>query len=72
MRTVVCNQLGPLDTLVVEDRPAPTAGDGQVVLDVRAAGVNFVDGLLCQGKYQIRPPTPFVPGGVVAGVVASV
>jgi NADPH:quinone reductase len=72
MRTVVCNQLGPLDTLVVEDREPPTAGQGQVVVDVRAAGVNFVDGLLCQGKYQIKPPTPYVPGGEVAGEVSSV
>jgi NADPH2:quinone reductase len=75
MRAVVCNELGPLGTLVLEDQEAPVAGEGQVVVDVRAAGVNFVDGLLCQGRYQIKPPTPFVPGEVsdvgpgVAGVV---
>jgi NADPH:quinone reductase len=72
MRAVVCHELGPLDTLVVEEREASTPGDGQVVVDVRAAGVNFVDGLLCQGRYQIKPPTPFVPGGEVAGLVSSV
>ena len=72
MRTVVCNQLGPLDTLVVEEREPPTAAGGQVVVTVRAAGVNFVDGLLCQGRYQIKPPTPFVPGGEVAGEVTAV
>jgi NADPH2:quinone reductase len=47
-------------------------GEGFVVVDVRAAGVNFVDGLLCQGRYQIKPPTPFVPGGEVAGEVTAV
>jgi NADPH:quinone reductase len=72
MRAVVCHELGPLDTLVVEERDTPVPGDGQVVVDVRAAGVNFVDGLLCQGRYQIKPPTPFVPGGEIAGLVSSV
>jgi NADPH2:quinone reductase len=43
-----------------------------VVIDVAAAGVNFVDGLICQGKYQLKPPTPFVPGSEVAGVVSAV
>jgi NADPH2:quinone reductase len=72
MRAVVCHELGPLDTLVVEERETPVPSDGQVVVDVRAAGVNFVDGLLCQGRYQIKPPTPFVPGGEIAGLVSSV
>jgi NADPH2:quinone reductase len=72
MRAVVCNQLGPLETLVLEDRAPPVPGEGQVVVDVKAAGVNFVDGLLCQGRYQIKPATPFVPGGEVAGEVSAI
>lgn len=72
MRTVVCTELGPLDTLSVEDRGSPVPGEGFVVVDVRAAGVNFVDGLLCQDRYQFKPPTPFVPGGEVAGEVTAV
>ncbi len=72
MRAVVCNQLGPLETLVLEDRAAAVPGEGQVVIDVKAAGVNFVDGLLCQGRYQIKPATPFVPGGEVSGEVSAV
>ncbi len=72
MRTVVCNELGPLSGLAIEERGEPTPGDGQVVVDVRAAGVNFVDGLLCQGRYQIKPPIPFVPGGEIAGEVSAV
>ena len=72
MRTVVCNQLGPLSDLVVADADRPDPGEGQVVVDVRAAGVNFVDGLLCQGQYQIKPPVPFYPGGEIAGEVSGV
>ncbi|HEV3264970.1 MAG TPA: NADPH:quinone oxidoreductase family protein [Acidimicrobiales bacterium] len=72
MRTVVCKQLGPLSGLVVEDAERPNPGEGQVVVDVRAAGVNFVDGLLCQGQYQIKPPVPFYPGGEIAGEVSSI
>ena len=72
MRRVVCKEFGPLDGLVVEDGPSPVAGPGQVVVDVKAAGVNYVDALFVQGKYQIKPPTPFTPGSDIAGVVSSV
>ena len=72
MRSIVCRELGPLDTLVVEEHPTPEPDEGQVVVDVRAAGVNFVDGLICQGRYQLKPPTPFVPGSEVAGEVSAV
>jgi NADPH:quinone reductase len=72
VRVLVCPELGPLEGLVLEERPAPEPGEGQVVVDVKAAGVNFVDGLICQGKYQIKPATPFVPGSEVAGQVTAV
>jgi NADPH2:quinone reductase len=71
VRAVVCRELGPLDNVVVEERDEPVAGPGQVVVAVRAAGVNFVDGLICQGRYQMKPPTPYVPGAEIAGVVRS-
>jgi NADPH2:quinone reductase len=69
---VVCKELGPLDTVVVEERATPVPGPGQAVVDVRAAGVNFVDGLICQGRYQMKPAVPYVPGGEIAGVVSAV
>ena len=72
MRAVVCQEFGPLDSLVVEDRPDVDPGEGMVRIDVAAAGVNFVDGLICQGKYQLKPPVPFVPGSEVAGTVSAV
>src|SRR5205807_9121389 len=72
VRAVVCQQLGPLDDLVVEDRQPLAPGPDEAVIDVRAAGVNYVDGLICQGRYQIKPPTPFVPGSEIAGEVTAV
>jgi NADPH2:quinone reductase len=72
MRAVVCNSFAPLDQLVIEERPDPEAGAGQVVIDVEAAGANFVDALLVQGLYQIKPPLPFTPGMEVAGTVVRV
>ncbi len=68
MRRVVCKEFGPLEHLAIEDGPSPEPKDGQVLIDVKAAGVNFVDALFVQGKYQIKPPTPFTPGGEIAGV----
>jgi NADPH2:quinone reductase len=72
MRAVVCQQLGPLGDLVIEDRQSLAPGPDEAVIDVRAAGVNYVDGLICQGRYQIKPPTPFVPGSEIAGEVTAV
>lgn len=72
MRAVVCNKFAPIDQLVIEERPDPEPAPGNVVVAVRAAGVNFVDGLFVQGKYQIKPPLPFTPGGEVAGDVVGV
>jgi len=72
VRVVVCRELGSLDNVVIEERDTPLPGPGQVVVDVRAAGANYVDGLICQGRYQMKPSVPFVPGGEIAGVVSAV
>ncbi len=61
----------PEDLRLVE-APSPVPGPGQVRLRVRAAGVNFADGLIVQGKYQEKPPFPFAPGFEVAGEVAEI
>lgn len=70
MRAVLCKQLGPPSSLVVEDVPAPEPGSGQAVVRVRSCGVNFPDTLMIEGRYQFQPPMPFSPGGEVAGIVA--
>lgn len=72
MRAVVCNSFAPLDRLVVEERASVPLAGGQVRVAVTAAGVNFVDALIVQGLYQIKPPLPFTPGGETVGVVTEV
>lgn len=69
MKAVLCKAYGPPESLVLEDAPSPKPDNGQVVISVKAAGVNFPDLLMIQNKYQFRPPLPFSPGGEVAGVV---
>jgi NADPH2:quinone reductase len=57
---------------VIEDVPSPVPGPGQVVISVKAAGVNFPDTLIIQNKYQYKPPLPFSPGSECAGIVKVV
>lgn len=72
MRRVVCREIGPPDGLQIEEVDAPQPRVGQVVVAVRAAGVNFVDALLVAGKYQIKMTPPFTPGSEVAGEIVAV
>ena len=72
MRALVCNEYGPPESLVIEERDDPKAGSGQIVVDVAAAGINFPDVLVIAGTYQVKTPTPFVPGHEGAGVVSAV
>jgi NADPH2:quinone reductase len=72
MKALVVKQFGALDALAVEERPAPVPGAGEVLVDVRAAGVNFPDLLVIAGTYQHLPPLPFIPGKECAGVVNAV
>lgn len=71
MKAVRCNAWGPAETLTVETLPLPQPGAGEVLLRVHAAGVNFPDTLIIQGKYQFRPELPFTPGSEVAGEVQA-
>src|SRR6266700_1966495 len=72
MKAVLCKAYGPPESLVIEDIEPLKPGRGQVVIDVKACGVNFPDTLIIQGKYQLKPPMPFSPGSEVAGVVKEV
>ncbi len=71
MRAVLSKSPGGPDTLVMEEVDAPTAGKGEVVIDVKAVGVNYPDVLIIQDMYQFKPERPFAPGGEVSGVVAA-
>lgn len=62
MRAVRCNEHGLPDTLSIETLPDLHPQAGEVVIDVKAASVNFPDVLIIQNKYQFKPPLPFTPG----------
>jgi len=72
MKAVLAKSFALPEELVLEEIPSPHAGRGELVIAVKACGVNFFDALIVQGKYQIRPALPFSPGGEVAGVVSEV
>src|SRR5690554_5041715 len=72
MKAVLCKAFGPADTLVVEDVSSPEIKKNEVLLDVHAAGINFPDTLIIEGKYQFKPPFPFSPGGEASGVISAV
>ncbi len=72
MKALLCKRHGLPDTLVVEEAPDPVPGAEEVVIDMKAAGVNFPDVLIIQNKYQFKPELPFSPGAEVAGVVSAV
>lgn len=72
MKAVLCRHYGPPESLELADVASPVAGPGQVLIRVRACGVNFPDTLIIEGKYQFKPPMPFAPGGEVSGDVVAV
>lgn len=71
MRAVLSKAPGGPETLVVEEVSDPTPRAGEVVIEVRAVGINFPDTLIIEDKYQFRPERPFSPGAEVAGVVEA-
>ena len=72
MKAIVCKAFGPIETLTFADFPLPPVAPTQVRLAVRAASLGFMDILMAQGKYQLRPPLPYVPGACGAGDVIEV
>ena len=72
MKAVVCKKFAPVSDLVWEEVADPVAGPGEIVIDVKAAGLNYPDNLIVQGLYQFRPERPFSPGHEGAGIVSSV
>jgi NADPH2:quinone reductase len=72
MKAVLCRAYGPPSTLAVDVIDSPEPGPGEIRIAVKAAGVNFPDTLIVQGKYQFKPEPPFSPGAEVAGTVSAV
>src|SRR4051794_3131077 len=71
MKAILCTAYGDAP-LAFGDLPAPEPGAHEVLVDVHAAAVSFMDVLMTQGKYQMKPPLPYVPGSDAAGVVRAV
>ena len=69
MKAIVCNNFGPIQDIEYKEVDQPKLEDDSVIIDVKSVGVNFPDGLLVQGKYQLKPETPFIPGMEVAGKI---
>ena len=72
MKAIVCNNFGPIKNIEYKDVNKPKIEEKSVIIDVQSVGVNFPDGLLVQGKYQLKPETPFIPGMEVAGVIIEI
>ncbi len=72
MRALTCKAWGPVADLVIEEWDDPVPDDDELVIDVKAAGINFPDILIIAGKYQDKIPPPFIPGNEASGVVSAV
>ena len=72
MKAALCTSLQGPDAITIEDIEAPKPGQGEVVIRVNAAALNFFDTLVTRGKYQHKPDLPFSPAGEIAGAVAEV
>ena len=72
MKAIVCNDFGPIQNIEYKDVNEPVIQDESVIINVKSVGVNFPDGLLVQGKYQLKPDTPFIPGMEVAGEIVKI
>jgi NADPH2:quinone reductase len=71
MRAVICRAWGAVDDLTLERVPSPLPGPRQVLIEVKATGVNYADSIMVAGRYQTRPPFPFSPGLETAGIVVA-
>ena len=72
MKKVCCQAFGPPENLQRIEVDAPSPQANEALVDISAAGVGFVDGLMVQGLYQVKPPLPYYPGSEFAGVVSEV
>ena len=66
-KAVICRELGPPESLLLESFVSAPLAPGQVRVAVQAAGINFPDILMAAGEYQLKPPLPFTPGVEAAG-----
>lgn len=72
MRAIVCEEFASPEGLTVSEIDAPVVGDEDVLVDIKATGLGYVDALTVAGLYQVKPPLPFIPGNEIAGVINAV
>ena len=72
MRAALCTEYGTPPRLEIDNVDNPTLNSTDLRIEVHACGINFADVLMVQGKYQVKPDLPFVPGGEVAGIILEV
>ncbi len=72
MKAVLCKSFGPPENLSIEEINSLKPAKGEVIIKVKACGLNFPDTLIIQGKYQFKPEFPFSPGGEISGVVKEI
>jgi len=71
MKAILCKNYGPPESLVLEEVAVPELKKGQVRIAVQACGINFPDTLMIEGKYQLKPDFPFIPGAELSGIVVE-
>jgi len=72
MKMLACTEYGPIENLTIKDISTPIPKKNEVLIEVKACGMNFPDVLIVQGLYQFRPEFPFAPGGEIAGVITQI
>ena len=71
-RQVICKEFGPPESLIIEEREIPSPKEEEILVKLLAAGVGYVDSLMVQGLYQVKPPLPYYPGSEFAGEVIEI
>ena len=72
MKALQCVELGGPEKLQFNEVPDPVIAPEHVIIELKAASINFPDVLMIQGLYQFQPPLPFIPGGEAAGIITAV
>ena len=72
MKAVLCKSFGPVENLTIGEIPALKPANDEVIIEVKACGLNFPDTLIIQGKYQFKPDFPFSPGGEISGIIKEI
>ena len=71
MRAIVCHDFSGSDDLKLEEVETPTPSGNQILVKIEATGIGYVDALVVEGRYQIKPSLPYIPGNEISGTIIS-